>query len=162
DRKAPKLESRSMPATVCSAHRHGPVGFPAIWENAPAMDASRTTAAVQRYLDELRAGPGDSDAPEVVRELLERSAFRLQLLCTSMLRRSYARLTRPPLNLSADEMLGSVAERLIKALKKTQPATVRDFFGLANQHIRWELNELARHLDDQTSQVEIDEQSLAA
>src|SRR4026209_2419194 len=110
------------------------------------MDVTRTTAAVQRYLDELRAHPDESEAPVVVRELLARSATRLHLLCSSMIRRSYPRLARPPLNLSADEMLGAVVERLIKALREVRPAPAREFFGLANQHVRWEMNDLARRL----------------
>lgn len=122
------------------------------------MEATRTTAVVQHYLDELRAQPAGSGPPAVVRELLERSAMRLHHLCTSMLRRSYPRLARPPLSLNADEMLGAVAERLIKALREARPASVREFFGLANQHMRWELNDLARRLDEHTPPVEFHEQ----
>ena len=124
------------------------------------MGATHTTAAVQRYLDELQA-PGVAGTPQVVRELLERSATRLHLLCSSMIRRSYPRLARPPLNLSAEEMLGSVVERLIKALREARPASVREFFGLANQHMRWELNDLARRLDEHTPPVEIGPQGVA-
>jgi RNA polymerase sigma-70 factor (ECF subfamily) len=32
---------------------------------------------------------------------------------------------------------------------------VRQFFALANQHMRWELNDLARRLDDRTPPVEL-------
>ena len=74
-----------------------------------------------------------------------------------MIRRSYPRLARPPLNLSADEMLGAVAERLIKALREARPASVREFFGLANQHMRWELNDLARRLDEHTPPLAFEE-----
>ena len=119
------------------------------------MDVTRTTAAVQRYLDELRMHPLDAQAPPAVRELLERSAQRLQLLCASMIRRSYPRLARPPLNLAADDILGAVAERLMKAMRDVRPASVREFFGLANQHMRWELNDLARRLDEHTPPIEI-------
>src|SRR5688572_2441164 len=125
------------------------------------MGATHTTAAVQRYLDELRAHPEHAAAPQVVRELLERSAMRLHVLCTSMIRRSYPRLARPPLNLSAEEMLGAVVERLIKALRESRPANVRQFFGLANQHMRWELNDLARRLDEHTPPIAIVEQRMA-
>ncbi len=121
------------------------------------MEVTRTTAVVQRYLDELRELPADADAPPIVRALLERSAVRLHLLCSAMLRRSYPRLARPPLNLNADEMLGAVVERLIKALREARPANVREFFGLANHHMRWELNDLARRLDEHTPPVEVDE-----
>jgi RNA polymerase sigma-70 factor (ECF subfamily) len=34
---------------------------------------------------------------------------------------------------------------------------VRQFFALANQHMRWELNDLARRLDEQPAVVELHE-----
>jgi len=105
-----------------------------------------TTAIVQRYLDELG---GETPAEPVIRALLDQATGRLQLLCTHLLYRSYPRLTRPPLNLQADELLGGVVERLLKALRAVRPPTVRQFFALANQHIRWELNDLARRLDEE-------------
>ena len=97
-------------------------------------------------MDELA---GDAPAERVVRALLERAVRRLHLHCTTLLHRSYPRLTRPPLNLRADEMLGAVVERLLKALREARPANVRQFFALASQHMRWELNDLARRLDEQ-------------
>ncbi len=72
-----------------------------------------------------------------------------------MLHRSYPRLTQPPSNLQADELLGAVAERLLKALREARPRTVRQLFALANQHIRWELNDLARRLDEQPAAVDL-------
>ncbi len=108
------------------------------------MQEEHTTAAVQRYLDEL---DGMKPVEPIVRELLSRSIHRLRLLCTNFLFRSYPRLTKPPLNLHADEMLSAVVERLLKAMQEARPHTVREFFGLANQHMRWELNDLARRLD---------------
>jgi RNA polymerase sigma factor (sigma-70 family) len=113
----------------------------------------QTTSAVQQYLDELMNVHGESPAEPVIRALLARSVRRLHLLCASLLHRSYRRLVRPPLNLQADEVLGAVVERLLKAMRETRPPTVRRFFGLANQHIRWELNDLARRLDEQTHAV---------
>src|SRR3954464_1954604 len=118
-------------------------------------NSNHTTAAVQRYLDELADLRGDSPAEPVVRELLATAVHRLQVLCTSLLFRSYPRLTRPPLNLQADEMLSAVVERLIKAMRQVRPTTVRQFFALANQHMRWELNDLARRLDEQAAAVEL-------
>src|SRR5207244_12998425 len=103
------------------------------------MSQEHTTAAVQRYLDELA---GDSPAEPIVRALLDRAVRRLHLLCASLLHRSYPRLTQPPMNLQADELLGAVAERLLKALREARPQSVRQFFALANQHMRWELNDL--------------------
>ncbi len=64
---------------------------------------------------------------------------------------------RPPLNLESDELLGAVVERLLKALRVARPTTVREFFALANQHMRWELNDLARRLDEQPAMVELHE-----
>jgi RNA polymerase sigma factor (sigma-70 family) len=116
------------------------------------MSEEHTTVVVQRYLDELA---GDSPAEPVVRALLDGAVRRLHLLCTTMLYRSYPRLTQPPLNLQADELLGAVTERLLKALREARPQNVRQFFALANQHMRWELNDLARRLDKQPAPVEL-------
>jgi RNA polymerase sigma-70 factor (ECF subfamily) len=45
-------------------------------------------------------------------------------------------------------LLGAVAERLLKALRAVRPQTVRQYFALANRHMRWKLNDLARRLDE--------------
>jgi RNA polymerase sigma-70 factor (ECF subfamily) len=119
-----------------------------------AMSDEPTTAVVQRYLDEPG---GNSPAVPIVRALLDRSVRRLHLLCATLLHRSYPRLTRPPLTLQADELLGAIAERLLKALREARPRTMRQLFALANQHIRWELNDLARRLDDQPAAAELNE-----
>ena len=123
------------------------------------MDEEQTTAAVQRYLDELA---GDSPAEPAVRALLDRAVRRLHQLCATLLYRSYPRLTQPPLNLQVDEMLGAVVERLLKALRQVRPATTRQFFALACQHMRWELNDMARRLDEQPAGVELRDESVAA
>ena len=47
-----------------------------------------------------------------------------------------------------DELLGAVVAGLLTALRTTRPPTVRRFFALANQHMRWQLNDLARRLDE--------------
>ena len=116
------------------------------------MDEESTTVAIQRYLDELA---GDSPAEPAVRALLDRAVRRLHQLCATLLYRSYPRLTQPPLNLQVDEMLGAVVERLLKALRQIRPATTRQFFALACQHMRWELNDMARRLDEQPVSVEL-------
>jgi RNA polymerase sigma factor (sigma-70 family) len=121
------------------------------------MSDDHTTAVVQRYLNELA---GDTPAEPIVRALLDRAVRRLHLLCATLLYRSYPRLTQPPLNLQVDELLGAVAERLLKALRDVRPRTVRQFFALANQHMRWELNDLARRLDEQPAAVELREGSV--
>ena len=121
------------------------------------VDESRTTAAVQRYLDDLAEVSGNSAAEPVVRELLARSVDRLHLLCAHLLYRSYPRLTKGPFNLSTDEVLSSVVERMLKAMRKVRPASVRQFFALAGRHMRWELNDLARRLDAQDAALELRE-----
>ena len=114
------------------------------------MREEHTTAVVQRYLDELA---GDAPAEPIIRALLDRAVPRLHLLCATQLHRSYPRLTQPPLNVQADELLGAVAERLLKALREARPRTVRELFALANQHMRWELNDLARRLDERPASM---------
>ena len=123
------------------------------------MTEEQTTIVVQRYLDELA---GDTPTEPVIRALLDRSVRRLQMLCANLLHRSYPRLTRPPLNLQPDELLGGVVERLLKALRAVHPHNVRQFFALANQHMRWELNDLARRLDEQPRAAEAQADLVAA
>jgi RNA polymerase sigma-70 factor (ECF subfamily) len=118
------------------------------------MSEGRTTAVVQRYLDALAQ---DTPAEPIVRALLQRAARRLEVLCASLLHRSYPRLTRPPLNLATDEMLGGLVEGLLQALRSIRPQTVRQFFALANQHMRWQLNDLARRLDKRPAFVRLHE-----
>src|SRR5271163_3406464 len=67
-----------------------------------------------------------------------------------------------PLNLQTDEMVGAVVERLLMAMRTTRPQTVRQFFGLVNQHMRWELNDRARRLDEEASAVELLEGTVVA
>ena len=124
------------------------------------MDESETTAAIQRYLNELAGVQGDSPVEPIVSALLARSAQRLHELCASLLYRSYPRLTRPPYSVQAEEVLSAVVERLLKALREARPQTVRQFFALTNQHMRWEMNDLARRLDERNPTVEIDQAAL--
>ena len=119
------------------------------------MAEAPTTAVVQRYLGQLAGASGDESAERIIRELLSGSVRRLHVLCLTLLRRDYPRLARPPMNLRAEEMLSGVVERMMKALRKVRPGTVREFFALANQHMRWELNELARRLDHEAQMMEL-------
>ncbi len=124
-----------------------------------AIDEQRTTIVVQQYLDELA---GEAPSEPIVQALLDRAVRRLHHLCQSLLYRSYPRLTRPPLNLQADEMLSSVVERLLKAMREARPKNVRQFFALAGQHMRWELNDLARRLDQQSTAVPLQDELVPA
>jgi RNA polymerase sigma-70 factor (ECF subfamily) len=123
------------------------------------MHDEPTTAIIQRYLDAL---PGDPAAERLIRELLDRAVGRLRLLCASLLHRNYPRLTHPPVNLETDELLGGVVAGLLTALRTTRPPTVRRFFALANQHMRWQLNDLARRLDEQPAAAALAESGVAA
>jgi RNA polymerase sigma-70 factor (ECF subfamily) len=123
------------------------------------MAEEQTTVAVQRFLDALA---GDVPAEPIIRALLERAVQRLQMLCTNLLYRSYPRLAQPPLNLLPDELLSGVVERLLKAMREARPGNVRQFFALATQHMRWELNDLARRLDEQPSAQPLQEEGVPA
>jgi RNA polymerase sigma-70 factor (ECF subfamily) len=127
---------------------------PIVHQLVPGMSNNDTTAIVQQYLQALA---GDTPAEPIIRALLDRAVRRLHQLCSNLLHRSYPRLVRPPLNLQPDELLSAVVERLLKALREARPGTVRQFFALANQHMRWELNDLARRLDEQPAGVELHE-----
>jgi len=126
---------------------------------ALAMPEEETTVIIQRYLDAL---PEDTAAEPIVRDLLERAVGRLRLLCATFLYKSYPRLTRPPVNLETDELLDGVVAGLLTALRTTRPPTVRRFFALANQHMRWQLNDLARRLDKQPAAAALAESGVAA
>jgi RNA polymerase sigma-70 factor (ECF subfamily) len=126
------------------------------------MTEEQTTVVVQRYLDALannlpqaRSAAEDAPADTLIRALLDKAVGRMRALCANLLHRSYPRLMRPPLNLREDELLSAVVERLLKALREARPENVRQFFALVNQHIRWELNDMARRLDDQPAGVEL-------
>jgi RNA polymerase sigma-70 factor (ECF subfamily) len=119
-----------------------------------AVSEENTTVVVQRYLDALAR---DAPPEPIVRELLDRALCRLEMLCGNLLRRGYPRLMQPPLNLQPEEMLSAVVERLLKAMREVRLQTVRQFFALVNQHMRWELNDLARRLDERPAAVPLDE-----
>jgi RNA polymerase sigma-70 factor (ECF subfamily) len=123
------------------------------------MPEEPTTAVIQRYLDAL---PGDATVETAVRELLERAVGRLRLLCATLLHRSYPRLTRPPVNLETDELLDGVVAGLLTALRTTRQASVRQFFALACRHMRWQLNDLARRLDERPPAAALPEVGVAA
>src|SRR5262249_27281390 len=61
-----------------------------------------------------------------------------------------------------DELLGGVVAGLLTALRTIRPQTVRQFFGLANQHMRWQLNDLARRLDQRQAAAALPDSGVAA
>ena len=123
------------------------------------MHEEPTTAVIERYLDAL---PSDPAAELIIRELLDRAVGRLRLLCATHLHRSYPRLARPPVNLETDELLGGVVAGLLTALRTVRPQNVRQFFALASLHMRWQLNDLARRLDQQPPAAALAEVEVAA
>jgi RNA polymerase sigma-70 factor (ECF subfamily) len=123
------------------------------------MHEESTTLEVQHYLDDLA---DNGPAEPVVRALLGRAARRLHQLCAGLLHRSYPRLTRPPLNLRAEEMLGAVVERLLRALREARPGTARQFFALATRHMRWELIDMTHCLDQRPAAAELGERLVPA
>jgi RNA polymerase sigma-70 factor (ECF subfamily) len=123
------------------------------------MHEEPTTAVIQRYLDGL---VGDRAAEPIIRALLDRAVQRLRLLCGTLLYRSYPRLMQPPVNLETDELLGSVVTGLLTAMRAVRPQTVRQFFALATQRMRWQLNDLARRLDEQPAVAGLMESGVAA
>ncbi len=58
-------------------------------------------------------------------------------------------------------MLSAVIERMLKAMRAARPVTVRQFFHIASQHMRWELNDVARRLDQGASATELREEFVA-
>jgi RNA polymerase sigma-70 factor (ECF subfamily) len=123
------------------------------------MQEEPTTAVIQRYLDAL---PGDPAAEPIIRELLDRAVGRLRLLCAAHLHRRYPRLARPPVNLETDELLGGLVAGLLAAMRTIRPQNVRQFFAMACQHMRWQLNDLARRIDEQPGAVALPEGGVAA
>jgi RNA polymerase sigma factor (sigma-70 family) len=129
------------------------------WLSMSARDC--TEVLIQHNLDRLAGATDEPAANAIVREILAVAVNRLHCLCACMLYRSYPRLTRPPINLQPDELLSSIVERMMKAMRSVRPQNIRQFFAVCNQHTRWELNDLARRLDNQPHSCRVND-SLAA
>ncbi len=93
------------------------------------------TVQIQLWARRIRAG--DRDAPE---ELLRAAGSRLEALARKMMRR-FPGVRRWE---QTDDLFQSAALRLLRALGEVEPASVRDFFGLAAEQMRRELLDLAR------------------
>jgi RNA polymerase sigma-70 factor (ECF subfamily) len=74
-------------------------------------------------------------------ELLRRAGARLEALAQLMLRR-YPSVGRYE---ESCDVLQGASLRLLRALEKVQPQSMREFFALAAEQIRRELIDLARH-----------------
>ena len=59
-------------------------------------------------------------------------------------------------------MLSGVVAGLLTALRTIRPQTVRQFFALANRHMRWQLNDLARRLDERPAAAALAESGVVA
>jgi RNA polymerase sigma-70 factor (ECF subfamily) len=118
------------------------------------MGENHTAAVVQRYLD---APAEETPGHPLIRPPLDRAVGRPEMLRGRMRFRSDPRLRRPPLGLRTNELLGAVVERLLRAPRAVRPRTVRASFAPADRHIGWELNDLARRLDEQDADVELRE-----
>jgi RNA polymerase sigma-70 factor (ECF subfamily) len=100
------------------------------------------TAELQELIDRVNQG---DDAARMV--LIDRAYERLRQLSALILRRSFPRLKGAPTLVDTTDVAHESAYRLYHALAEIRPATVRDFFRLAAQRIRWLLLDLAREAD---------------
>jgi RNA polymerase sigma factor (sigma-70 family) len=144
-----------------SANPPSPMGWGCFGGQGYTPGGDNTTVVVQQHLERLAEISTDENAYPIVREVIAEAANRLQLLCASMLFRSYPRLARPPLNLQPEELLSSVVERMLKAMKEFRPEGVRQFFALATRHMRWELNDLARRLERENHAQPLNDSAVA-
>ncbi len=91
-----------------------------------------------------RVQRGDQEARG---ELIDCAYERLRRLSAVILRKSFPKLKGSPALVETTEVANESAYRLYEALAEIQPATVRDFFRLAAQRIRWLLLDLAKQAD---------------
>jgi RNA polymerase sigma factor (sigma-70 family) len=99
-------------------------------------DPSPQTVLLEGWLGRLRAGDRS-----VLDELIRHAGDRLQRLTRQMLH-GYPGVKRWA---QTDDVLQSALVRLLRALQAVQPASAREFFGLATEQVRRELLDLARH-----------------
>ncbi len=109
------------------------------------------TAVLQHVIDRMRSG--DDGAR---RELIDCAYGRLRHLSAVILRKSFPRLKGAPALVNTTDVANESAYRLYQALEEIQPETVRDFFRLAAQRIRWLLLDLAKQ-SDRAGQRELDD-----
>jgi RNA polymerase sigma factor (sigma-70 family) len=100
------------------------------------MPDSLHTTLLHNWLKAMQGG--DLSARE---ELLRCVGDRLERLARKMLR-DFPRVRRWA---DTGDVLQNAVIRLLRSLQEVQPASVREFFGLAAEQIRRELLDLARH-----------------
>jgi RNA polymerase sigma-70 factor (ECF subfamily) len=96
-----------------------------------------------------RGRHGDRQAHDL---LLRRAGERLERMARAMLRR-FPAVHR---QVETNDVLQNALMRLLRALEKVEPASTREFFGLAAMQIRRELLDLARHFKARTPLLEQD------
>jgi RNA polymerase sigma-70 factor (ECF subfamily) len=99
-------------------------------------DSSLHTTQLRRWVERIRAG--DLAARD---EMLSAVHDRLERLARKMLRR-FPDVGRWE---ESSDLLHNALLRLLRALQKVEPSSMRDFFGLAAEQMRRELLDLARH-----------------
>jgi RNA polymerase sigma-70 factor (ECF subfamily) len=97
---------------------------------------SDQTEELQPILDRLVQGDLQAKA-----ELITRSCERLRRLARKILR-CEPRIARWE---QTDDLLQTALMQLHRCLEEVKPESVKGFIGLAAQHMRWELVNLARH-----------------
>jgi RNA polymerase sigma-70 factor (ECF subfamily) len=99
-------------------------------------DETTQTLRIQGWLEGLRKG--DAAALDA---LIRHVSDRLQRLTRQML------AGHPAVRRWAqtDDVVQGALVRLVRAVRNVHPASLRDFFALATQQVRWELLDLARH-----------------
>jgi RNA polymerase sigma-70 factor (ECF subfamily) len=101
------------------------------------MDGDQTSQ-LEPLLD--RANRGDDSARQA---LVGRAYQRLSYLAKRMLHHDFPRLKRAH---GTGSLVHKAAIGILEALQVIRPPTVRDFFRLAAQHMRWVLLDWARNL----------------
>jgi RNA polymerase sigma factor (sigma-70 family) len=92
-----------------------------------------------------RMQQGDQAA---IDELIRRTAIRLEELARRMLRRFP--IVRG--QVQTGDVVQEASLRLLNALHQVTPGTTREFYGLANRHIRFHLLDLAGHFHQRAHQ----------
>jgi RNA polymerase sigma factor (sigma-70 family) len=106
------------------------------------LNGDEQASELQRLLDRVNRGDDAARMP-----LIDRAYERLHHLSALILRKNFPRLMRAPAMVDSSDVADELSFRLYHALAEARPVTVRDFFRLAAQRIRWLLIELARQAD---------------